>query len=60
MGQGRPWSLWILKASAEKAVFLASSGKKQVSPLLAALPKNFGKSSGGPPGKILPTPMFLI
>jgi len=36
-GQGRPWTPWILKISAKKVVFLVSSGKNQISPLLALL-----------------------
>jgi len=47
-----------LKISAKKGVFLVSSGKQQISPLL--LPpkeKRLEKSISGPPGKILPTPM---
>jgi len=39
MGVGRggrgSWPPWILKYSAEMVVFLVSSGKNQVSPLLA-------------------------
>jgi len=38
-------SSWILKISAKKVVFLISSGKKQISPLLAPTPgKNLKKS----------------
>jgi len=38
-GQGRPRLPWILKMSAKSVVFLVSSGKKQMPPLLAPLKK---------------------
>jgi len=42
-----------LEISAKKAVFLVSSVKKQISPLLAPpLEKRFEKSTSGSPGKI--------
>jgi len=43
-------SPWILKISAKKVLFLISSGKKQISPLLATPSQNFGKKHV-PPGK---------
>jgi len=46
-----------LKISAKKAVFLVSSGKKQISPLLAPHRKIFEKSNSALLEKILPTPM---
>jgi len=50
----------ILKISAQKAVFLVSSGKKQISPLFSSLQKNFWKNPLVPPlEKILPTPMHI-
>jgi len=45
---GRPWPLWILKM----VVFLVSSGKKEISPLLASTPGNLWKNLlVGPPWK---------
>jgi len=41
-----------LKSSAKMAVFLLSSVKKQISPLLAPLEKGLEKSTSGSPGKI--------
>jgi len=44
--------------SAKKVVFLVSSGRKQISPLLPPLKeKRLEKSTSAPPGKILPTPI---
>jgi len=55
MGVGRgaegPCLPRILKISAIKVVFLVSSGKKQISPLLVPSGKILGNSPGGPPGK---------
>jgi len=42
---------WILEISAKKIVFLISSGKKQISPLLTSPWKNFGKIPWCPPRK---------
>jgi len=56
-GAGGPWPSWILTISAKKVVFLASIGKKQISPLLALPRKSLEKSPGGLLEKILPTPM---
>jgi len=38
-GEGGPSAPWILKISAKNVVFLVSSGKKQISPLLKPLQK---------------------
>ena len=48
-GQGAPLP-WILKISAKNVVFLLSSGKKQISPLLPSLEK-FWKNLQVPPWK---------
>jgi len=49
-GTGEPWP--------PKVVFSILRGKKQISPLLAPLEKNLGKSPPGPLlEKILPTPV---
>ena len=48
---------WIWKISAKNVVFLVSSGKKQISPLLATPGKILEKSPWAPLEKILPTPM---
>jgi len=58
MGVGREdrRATWILKISEKKVVFLVSSSKKQISPLLAPPWKNFVKIHLRPlPGKILTT-----
>jgi len=59
MGVGRgAWPLWILKILAKKFVFLVSSGKKQILPLLAPIKKFLKNPLVLPPWKkILPTPM---
>ena len=46
------------KFQQKKVVFLVSSEKKQISPLLLLPWKNFGKSPGVPLEKIFPTPMY--
>jgi len=57
--RGGPCLPWILKFSAKKVVFLVSSGKNQISPLLAPLEK-FRKNPLVPPlEKILPTLMHV-
>jgi len=43
----------ILKISAKKDIFLISSAKKQISPLLAPLEKFWKKFPSAPPGKNL-------
>jgi len=49
-----------LKNFSKKAVFSVSSGKNQISPLLAPHPrKTFGKSTIGPLEKIFPMPMYI-
>jgi len=56
---------WVAEGGQEfevfskNAVFLVSSGKKQISPRLAPLEKLLEKSTSSPPSleKILPTPM---
>jgi len=55
MGVGRGAGIWNLQQ--KKAVFLVSSGKKQISPLLAPLEKLLEKSNSALLEKILPTPM---
>jgi len=50
-----------LKFSAKKVVFLVSSGKSQISPLVAPIGKILEKTPGGSPQeKILPTPMATV
>jgi len=47
-----------LEYFSKNAVFLISSGKKQISPLLVPVQKLLEKSASGPPlEKFLPTPM---
>jgi len=41
------------KNFSKNAVFIISSGKNQISPLLAPRRKTFEKSTSAPPGKIL-------
>ena len=48
MGVGRGARIWKFQ---QKAVFLVSGGKKQISSLLAPLEKLLEKSNSGPPWK---------
>ena len=60
-GQGDLGSSGFWKFQQNKVVFFISSGKKQISPLLALPLEKFCKNPLAPPlEKILPTPMHIV
>jgi len=59
-GRG-PWPPLDFEIFSKKVIFLVLSGKKQISPLLVPLWKNFGKiRQWAPLKKILSTPMTVV